>query len=483
MKIKDSFDRLLVLLLVTLVGCIVLFYMADTVFGQKIKKVDLLSDIRITPDPISLDSLRAQLEELEPLVIDSSAIRDSILQAGLIDERVLAVRDSLYKVVSAAQGADAEGVRIEDYSVGHIGLKRFFSALANRSHMNRPVRVAVLGDSFIEGDIMVADLRNDLQNMFGGNGVGFVPITSVAAQYRPTIDQKPEGWTTYSMLYNKKHNYSLSGMVFEAKSDKAKLAFKTSEYYNRLKRVNTVQFLYEGKEGATMQFSCNASSDTIVQQLPSYTYLNKYILQVASITEGCFSFTNAKGLKALGIVLEDNKGVVVDNYSLRGNSGFTINQLNPDYCELFNKVRPYDLIILQYGLNVVSDSMLQYGWYKNRMIETVKHLQRCFPESDIMLLSVTDRANQYNGKYKTMPAVLAMLHAQRQIAKQTGIPFWNMFGAMGGESSMVKYVQKGWASKDYTHMSFRGGKEIAKSLMKALMLEKEFYDKAEIASK
>jgi hypothetical protein len=113
------------------------------------------------------------------------------------------------------------------------------------------------------------------------------------------------------------------------------------------------------------------------------------------------------------------------------------------------------------------------------MVETIKHLQRCFPESDLLLLSLSDRANLYNGEFKTMPAVLALLHTQRQIAKQTGIPFWNMFGAMGGENSMVKYVQKGWASKDYTHLGFRGGREIAKSLMKALMLEKDFYDEIE----
>jgi hypothetical protein len=78
-----------------------------------------------------------------------------------------------------------------------------------------------------------------------------------------------------------------------------------------------------------------------------------------------------------------------------------------------------------------------------------------------------------------MPAVLALLHEQRQIARQAGILFWNTFGAMGGENSMVEFVEKGWASKDYTHLSFRGGKEIAEGLIEALLLEKEFYDKAE----
>lgn len=44
---------------------------------------------------------------------------------------------------------------------------------------------------------------------------------------------------------------------------------------------------------------------------------------------------------------------------------------------------------------------------------------------------------------------------------------------------MVRYVENNWASKDYTHLSFRGGREIATALFNALLLEKEFYDEAD----
>ena len=39
-----------------------------------------------------------------------------------------------------------------------------------------PVRVAFMGDSFVEGDILTADLRELLQDTFSGGGVGFVPF-------------------------------------------------------------------------------------------------------------------------------------------------------------------------------------------------------------------------------------------------------------------------------------------------------------------
>ncbi|GHV07046.1 hypothetical protein FACS189416_7760 [Bacteroidia bacterium] len=134
---------------------------------------------------------------------------------------------------------------------------------------------------------------------------------------------------------------------------------------------------------------------------------------------------------------------------------------------------------MQYGLNVASEDMLDYNWYRSRMADVIRHLQQCFPETDFLLLGVSDRGNQYDGNFSTMPSVLALLNTQRQIAKQTQISFWNMFGGMGGENSIVKYVNNGWAGKDYTHLNFRGGREVAKSLMNALMLEKELYNEME----
>ena len=106
-------------------------------------------------------------------------------------------------------------------------------------------------------------------------------------------------------------------------------------------------------------------------------------------------------------------------------------------------------------------------------------LAACFPEADLLMVGVSDRSRMVNGQFETIPAVLSLLYTQRQVARQTGIVFWNLFGAMGGVNSMTRYVEKNWAGKDYTHLGFRGGKEIAKALFDALLLEKEFYDEVD----
>ncbi|MDR1980302.1 MAG: hypothetical protein LBQ39_01620 [Tannerellaceae bacterium] len=479
METENNLGRLLALLLITLAMCLGLSGLpAGTLFGYEIKKIDLLSDIRIKEKSSSLDSLRVLLERQDQETDSVIMPERTALQGAGSGSAVSLVRDSLYNVMSSVQGADSAGIRIEDYSIGHTGLRRFFAALNNSGEMGRPVRIAFMGDSFIEGDIVVADFRDALQKRFGGHGVGFVPVTSDAAQFRPTIDQKEEGWTTYSVLQNRQYTYALSGMLFEAHQDVAGLSFKTVDRYAALKRVSSLKFLYTKSEQTEMQLVYHHAADTLTQVLPPTLTISQFVLN-DTISEGCLTFRRAKGFRALGLALEDDKGVVVDNYSLRGNSGLLLEYLDPADCESLNKIRPYDLIILQYGLNVVNEEMLEYGWYRQRMVGVIGHIQRCFPGSDLLLLSVSDRAYQHDGEVSTMPAVLAMLHTQRQIARQTHIPFWNVFGAMGGENSMVRYVENNWASKDYTHLSFRGGREIAKRLMNALMAEKAFYDEAE----
>ncbi|MDR1273166.1 MAG: hypothetical protein LBK12_01325 [Odoribacteraceae bacterium] len=474
MDAGDYSRRFLVILLLAVVAGAGLYYLPETICGVKIKRVDLLSDIRVAPPAVSLDSLWKQLEREDTIPAIDLAARDSLLRAAAIDSTAAALRDSLYRVVNAFAGADSSGLRVEDYSVGHTGLQRFFRALDESQYSRRPARIAFMGDSFIEGDIVVADFREFLQERFGGGGVGFVPITSTAAQFRPTIRQEAEGWVTRALPGEKELPHILSGMIFEAGADEVRVSFKTTRFRPSLARVTSLKLLYERNDSTLLRLTYD-KPDTLALTLPPSSLPRQFVLD-DTLSEGELLFTRARGFRAYGIALEVEGGVVVDNYALRGNSGLVFERLDSSVCAAFNEIRPYDLIILQYGLNVVSEETLQYGWYRVRVVHLVRHLRKCFPGSDILMLGVSDRASRQNGSFQTMPAVLALLHAQRQAARQAGVPFWNLFGAMGGRNSMLKFVEQDWASKDFSHLNFKGGRIVAKALMNALMLEKEFYD-------
>lgn len=103
MNKDNNLGRVLALLSLTLLMSFGLYSLPDTLFGYKIKKVDLLSDFKVKEEKLSLDSLKQQLEQADTLQVDSVALRDSIMRSAGIDSAALALRDSLYKAVYAVQ--------------------------------------------------------------------------------------------------------------------------------------------------------------------------------------------------------------------------------------------------------------------------------------------------------------------------------------------------------------------------------------------
>ena len=146
----------------------------------------------------------------------------------------------------------------------------------------------------------------------------------------------------------------------------------------------------------------------------------------------------------------------------------------------FNRLRPYDLIILEYGLNVATERGRNYDNYKKGLLTSIEHLKRCFPQAGLLLLSVGDRDYKTEeGEIRTMPGVRNLVRYQQNIAAESGIAFWNMFEAMGGNESMIELVnaKPPMANYDYTHINFRGGKHLATLLYETLMYGKEQYDR------
>ncbi|MDR2495612.1 MAG: hypothetical protein LBD21_00570 [Tannerellaceae bacterium] len=474
---NDYMIRLLALLAIVFAACTGLYFLPDQAFGIKIKRVDLLSALRSDAHvrDSRMEALRAELAEAEAPATDSPASMSLADSSAEVDSIALAIalRDSITKDMAGIAAADHKGERIEDYSEGHNGLHRFFAAL--NSSRTRPVRIAFVGDSFVEGDILTAGLRNSLQQSFGGRGVGFVPVTSEAARYRSTVSMTAAGWKTISILTDKANSFILSGLIFEPEEENPSIKFKLGTMYAAIRRAGSLQLIYDRNVATSVHLSCNAIADTSLQ-LPPADGISACTLRGDSISSGTITFEQGDGFRALGIVLEDETGVSVDNLALRGHSGLMWTKLDEQTCSRWNAIRPYDLIILQYGLNVATEEVLDYSWYRGRMCESIARVRQCFPEADLLLLGVSDRANRYDGSFATMPAVLALLNAQRKIAVRMQIPFWNTFGAMGGENSMLAYVDKGWAGKDYTHLSFRGGQELASALVKSLLNEKKQYE-------
>ena len=67
-----------------------------------------------------------------------------------------------------------------------------------------------------------------------------------------------------------------------------------------------------------------------------------------------------------------------------------------------------------------------------------------------------------------MASAPAMVGWQRRAAQNTGAAFWSTYDAMRAAGGMERFVANGWAGKDYTHINYGGGRQVAFALVDAI---------------
>lgn len=366
----------------------------------------------------------------------------------------------------------------EDFSQQGHSLQLFFKKLGAIKRGEEKGRVAFFGDSFIEGDIFCADVRNSLQDLFGGNGVGFVPITSEVAQFRITVGHTFTGFKSYSLV--KKDTiyepFGAGGYCFTAGEDND-VTYSVNPRYKHLDLFREVKLFYNSPENTTFNYSLNNNGIKEAKMVAS-DRLQQKVFNNVNATTVSFIFPVSDTTKLYGVSFEDSTGIYVDNFGLRGNSGLALSKISESMNRQFNQFQNYQLIVLQYGLNVIAADTKDLSWYVNPMVNVVQRLKRCYPDAAILLMSVSDRSTKVGSEYQTMESVPLMVEAQRQIARQSQVAFYNLYEAMGGENSMVAFVENDppLANKDYTHLNFLGGRRVAGIFVKSLINEYQKYN-------
>lgn len=403
---------------------------------------------------------------------------DSMLLDAVAKDVKATAKDTLINekiVFDPTLGITFPAEKFEDYK-GYQYLISFYEKLyqLETNPESESVRIAYFGDSMTDGDMIVQDLRADYQTKFGGHGVGFVSITSESAASRSSITHQYSGnWKTQSYLNVKRPRspFGVNGHVFFAndtahvewirfKANNAKFATMLDNptlFYGRSSNLNGKVDVIIGK-------------DTIVKSLTPNSLVNTLKISSSSVKSFKADFIKADSIPIFGFNFDDGKGVHVDNFSQRGNSGLPISTFNPAVMQAFNSKLGYDLIVLHYGTNVLNYGTKDYTWYDRSMTKTVNHLKECFPGVAILIVSTADKSTKYDLEMKTDSAVVPLTTAQKRYALKTQSGFVNLYTLMGGDGSMVKWVEEepAKANKDYTHFNHRGAKKIAGLLYEQL---------------
>ena len=124
-----------------------------------------------------------------------------------------------------------------------------------------------------------------------------------------------------------------------------------------------------------------------------------------------------------------------------------------------------DLIILQYGLNIVKNVKENYSYYEKGLARQLSLIKNLSPHSSILVVGVTDMAANEGDSIKSYNNIPFIIDAQKQATTKAGVFFWDSYKAMGGKSSIIRWagMKPPLAQKDYVHFTYQGADTLSEA--------------------
>lgn len=368
-------------------------------------------------------------------------------------------------------------------------LHHFFEALDQSQQ--RKIRIMHYGDSQIEGDRITGYVRNELQKKFGGYGVGLAPIIGLTKKISLNLSSS-DNWKRHpgfgkkdTAVHHNKYGALISFSRFnhqhQSDSNMAWLHIqKPTKSYGKARSYHQLNlFLSTNTSDVYYQIEADnamISEDTIPPSTPFHVIKANFKTTPEEIQ---ITFFAKESPDFYGLSLEGNNGVVMDNIPLRGSSGTVFSgQDRTTLKKMYDHLSP-DLILLEFGGNVLPHlkSEKKCKSYGKRFKAQIRLLQQMNPNASFIVIGPADMAIKHQTDFVTHPFLENVRDELREAALSTGCVFWDMYTIMGGENSMVEWVnaEPALACSDYIHFTRKGAKTIAKQLYQELMDEYEKY--------
>jgi lysophospholipase L1-like esterase len=384
-----------------------------------------------------------------------------------------ALPDAPVKGLDAAALAKTKGsIAVED-ATGHA-LDGFYASLA-KTRTKQPgaiTRIMHYGDSLITSDYVSGAMRRKMQAELGDSGHGFILVANPWEWYfhNDVTHGAGEGWSSSRITgpTTKDGMYGLGGVTFSG-SPGASAFFGTAERGNYGKKVSRFDVYYldtpsggevEAKIGNTIE-RFTTKGDAKVSRIKSFVVPDGEAKLALRVVAG--------NPRIFGVALErDEPGIVYDALGANGARVELLGSINGAHFAEQMKLRKPSLVVLQYGTNESEAPGLAQG-YEKTLSGVVSMIKAAAPNASILIAAPLDRAETAEGGgLRTKPIIKKLVAAQRNVARESGVAFWNTYEAMGGEGSMAKWVKSGLGGGDLTHPSPQGAEALGDLLFKSL---------------
>lgn len=383
-----------------------------------------------------------EVEPEELVVLDSlGGLDDPVVP----EEPIVESRES--RVVEEKPVVVVPKVAVDSTTDSRVFLEKFYAALEEAG--TKKVRVVHYGDSQIEEDRMTQQIREALQDKYGGSGVGLMPLAQTIPSR--TVRQELRMNDRFTLPANGPKRY----LVYGPKRDQ-----RADGLYGVMGQVAVMNdSLVRGSEEVT-------AICTPLDGRKRYTRWQ--VLADSSVhydLNGDTVSLHGRGM-VYGLSQESETGVIVDNIPMRGCLGLVFTKMDQEQLASFYERENVKLIIMQFGGNAIPSNRNPgtiSGIVKG-LREQVRFLQACAPEASILFIGPSDMLTQEEGEWITYPMVPYMDRLLRKMALEEHIAYFSLYRWMGGAGSMLRWQEIGLAGSDGVHFTRSGARKAGKAV-------------------
>ena len=361
----------------------------------------------------------------------------------------------------------------------------FFRELERAQEKEDPVRILHYGDSQIELDRISSDLRQGLQERFGGKGTGFFPV--LANVPSASISRSANGafvqYTMYgdSTTVRAGHNRygPLAQVVTLTGGGTVTLRPSKSKYAREgAKEFSSISILY-GRP--SKDFAVKVVADTLKPQVVTQKGESGVVLQTwhfsRSVPKATLRITGSAEI--YGVSADGDGGVAVDNVPLRGCSGNIFTRISKPLMSESLEMTDTRLIILQFGGNYMpmirNTKIIEQ--YQDQITAQLQYFHEVAPQARILFIGPSDMGKSVNGRVVTWPRLPELVDSLKATVLRNDAAYWDLYRMMGGENSMVQWVKHNpaLAGPDYIHFTSAGAQKVGETLTRSLLTYYDFY--------
>lgn len=333
-------------------------------------------------------------------------------------------------------------IAVDSTTDSRVFLQSFYTSLSESG--SKVVRVLHYGDSQIEEDRMSQQIREALQNKYGGSGAGLLPLAqtipsrTVKQQLRMNDRwiQPAQGPKRY-LVYGPKRDQRDDGLY----GVMGQVAVMNDSLVKGSETLTAVCTPLDGKKRYT-QWRVFADSSV------HYTFAGDSV------------FLSGQG-KVYGLSQQSDTGVIVDNIPMRGCLGLVFTKMDREQLVSFYREQNVQLIIMQFGGNAIPSNKNPgtiQGIVKG-LRQQVQYLRTCAPQASILFIGPSDMLTQIDGEWTTYPMVPYMDKLLRKMALEENIAYFSLYRWMGGAGSMARWQEIGLAGSDGVHFTRSGARK------------------------